>query len=66
MFRPTVVIIRFYLNLYAKRRVFIQCAPQPWPKYVVFIYNKTTFIRHILVVLLTVVSPPNSYYTQRG
>ena len=29
------------------------------PKHVVFIYNKTSFIRHILVVLLTVVTPPN-------
>jgi len=66
MFRPTVVIIRFYPKLYAKRRVFIQCAPHLWPKHVVFIYNKTSFIRHILVVLLTVVTPANSYYTQRG
>ena len=27
MFRPTVAIIRFYPNLYAKKRVFMQCAP---------------------------------------
>ena len=28
IFRPTVVIIRFYPKLYAKKRVFIQCVPQ--------------------------------------
>ena len=28
MFRPAVAIIRLYPKLYAKKRVFIQCAPE--------------------------------------
>jgi len=70
MFRPTVAISRFYSNLYAKKKVFMQCAPSRIDVEFSSSTCRTKFISYdlsvhvvflsvikILVVFFTVVTP---------
>jgi len=74
MFRPTVAITRFYPKLYAKKKVSIQCVPLRIDVEISSSTCQAKFIPYSLgvdpvscwsgPVLLTLVTPPNSYYTQ--
>jgi hypothetical protein len=75
MFWPTVAIIRFYPKLYAKKKVSIQRALLRNHVEISSSTCQAKFIPYGLSmdsvscwngpVLLTVVIPPNSYYTQQ-